>query len=139
MQASDPRFVSLAAQPGLASVDPGEVTPVLMVDLGIGGSALGRLTLYPAQSEGFAAIDTAVAGVLAVHAALAIAAMRQTAHLSAAMDSRSIVGQAQGIVMERNHVDADAAFALLRRYSQNNNLRLREVAQSLITTRQLAR
>jgi AmiR/NasT family two-component response regulator len=41
--------------------------------------------------------------------------------------------------MERFNVDADRAFAILRRYSQDNNFKLRDVAQRLIDTRKLPR
>ena len=39
--------------------------------------------------------------------------------------------------MERYQVDDDRAFAILRRYSQDNNTELRDVAQLLIDTRSL--
>ena len=41
------------------------------------------------------------------------------------------------MLMERFNLDADQAFAVLRRYSQDNNVKLRDVAQRLIDTRQL--
>ena len=42
-----------------------------------------------------------------------------------------------GILMERFDVDGDRAFAILKRYSQDNNTKLRDVAQHLIDTRKL--
>jgi AmiR/NasT family two-component response regulator len=42
-----------------------------------------------------------------------------------------------GLLMERYQVDDDRAFAILRRYSQDNNTKLRDVAQLLIDTRSL--
>jgi hypothetical protein len=39
--------------------------------------------------------------------------------------------------MERFAIDADQAFAVLRRYSQDNNVKLRIVADVLVTTRRL--
>jgi AmiR/NasT family two-component response regulator len=42
-----------------------------------------------------------------------------------------------GILMERYHLDSDQAFAVLRRYSQTTNTKLRLVAQELIDTRTL--
>lgn len=39
--------------------------------------------------------------------------------------------------MERFDLDADRAFTVLRRYSQDSNVKLRDVAQQLIDTRKL--
>ncbi len=57
--------------------------------------------------------------------------------MAAAVDARKLVGQAMGILMERYDLDADRAFAILKRYSQDTNTKLRDVAQRLITTRRL--
>ena len=54
-----------------------------------------------------------------------------------AMDARKLIGQTQGILMERFRVDAEGAFAILRRYSQDNNRKLRDVVMELINTRKL--
>jgi AmiR/NasT family two-component response regulator len=45
-----------------------------------------------------------------------------------------MIGQAQGILMERERVTADQAFDILRRASQDLNVRLNEVARTLIAT-----
>ena len=47
------------------------------------------------------------------------------------------IGQAQGILMERHGLDGDRAFEVLRRYSQDHNIKLRDVATHLSETRQL--
>lgn len=57
--------------------------------------------------------------------------------LSDAVDARTLVGQAQGILMERFGLDADQAFAVLRRYSQDHNIRLRHLSKQLVHTRLL--
>ena len=54
-----------------------------------------------------------------------------------AIDSRHQIGQAQGILMERYNLSADQAFAVLRRYSQEQNRKLREVANEVVSTRHL--
>ena len=54
-----------------------------------------------------------------------------------AMDSRHLIGQAQGILMERFQLDDAGAFAVLRRYSQDNNLKLHDVARLVVDTRRL--
>jgi AmiR/NasT family two-component response regulator len=45
-----------------------------------------------------------------------------------------MVGQAQGILMERERITADQAFDVLRRASQYMNVKLREVAETLVET-----
>ena len=45
-----------------------------------------------------------------------------------------MVGQAQGILMERERITADQAFDVLRRASQYMNIKLREVAETLVET-----
>jgi len=39
--------------------------------------------------------------------------------------------------MERYDLEEDRAFEVLRRYSQDHNLKLREVAEQLVSTRKL--
>jgi hypothetical protein len=49
----------------------------------------------------------------------------------------NMIVQAMGILMERYQIDDDRAFAILRRYSQDTNTKLGDVAQLLIDTRKL--
>ncbi|UZN03916.1 ANTAR domain-containing protein [Cellulomonas sp. S1-8] len=56
----------------------------------------------------------------------------ETSDLRAAMESRSVIDQAIGIVMAQNRCSADAALDLLRRASQRQNLKLRDLALSMV-------
>lgn len=132
---SHPQFTVTSTD--VDSSQPGEVAPRLMVDLTDGRSTVGTIAFCPAQPDGFSTHDITTAHLIAVHASLAIAAIRTTEDLSAAIEAHTIIGQALGIMMERCAIDADTAFAVLRRWSQDNNTRLQEVARSLITTRRL--
>ena len=100
-------------------------------------TVIGSLNFYDTQAEKFGAEDVDVAHLLARHAAVAMENARDTEHLWKAIDARNLIGQAQGILMERFGVEADQAFAVLRRYSQDHNLKLHLVAQRLIETRVL--
>jgi GAF domain-containing protein len=124
-----PDWAPKAAALGLRSV--------LAVRLAASGSTLGVLQLFNTEPYAFEAGDDAVAHILARHASVALANARQEASLWQAIDARKLVGQAQGILMERFGIDQDKAFAVLRRYSQDNNIKLRDVAQRLIDTRKL--
>ena len=58
-------------------------------------------------------------------------------NLQGAFGRRSIIEQAKGILMARNGIDADAAFALLKSHSQQNGDKLIDVAQAITKSHQL--
>ncbi|MFL6106612.1 MAG: ANTAR domain-containing protein [Marmoricola sp.] len=60
-----------------------------------------------------------------------------SADIDSLLAARAAVEQAKGILMERYSISDEAAFAVLRRHSQNSNRKLREVAQELVVTRRL--
>ena len=70
---------------------------------------------------------------------LGVEAYRATARLASglaeAMRTRAVIEQAKGIVMAERNVDTDGAFEILRRMSQDRNVKLREVAQAIVTAR----
>ncbi|MEU4607466.1 GAF and ANTAR domain-containing protein [Kribbella sp. NPDC023972] len=110
---------------------------VLDVPLTTSAGTVGVLGLYSTAPDAFGRDDEAIAHILARHASVAVASARQEATLAQAIDARMSVGQAMGILMERFDLGSDRAFAILRRYSQDTNTKLREVAQQLIDTRKL--
>ncbi|MFI5713463.1 GAF and ANTAR domain-containing protein [Kribbella sp. NPDC051620] len=118
------------------------VRSVLDVPLATGNgtrAAIGVLGLYSPEPDAFGADDEAIAHILARHASVAVAVARHEETMAQAVDARKLVGQAMGILMERFDVDGDRAFAILKRYSQDTNTKLRDVAQQLIDTRKLPR
>jgi GAF domain-containing protein len=124
-----PGWSSRAAALGLRSV--------LSVRLRTPTSTIGALNLFDTEADRFGIEDDAVAQLLANHAAVAVANARSESTLWRAIDARKLIGQAQGILMERFDLTDEQAFAVLRRYSQDNNVKLRDVAQRLIDTRKL--
>lgn len=101
----------------------------------------GALNLYAAYPSAFGVLDRARGQLLAALAALALSSARshedeerRSANLHTALDTREVIGQAQGILMERERISADKAFDILRRASQHLNVKLREVAQKLVDT-----
>jgi AmiR/NasT family two-component response regulator len=54
-------------------------------------------------------------------------------HLRSALHTRSIVGQAQGLLMHRFGYQTEPAFAALRKASQHSNTKLRDIAGLLIS------
>ena len=55
-----------------------------------------------------------------------------------AIDTRTVIGQAQVVLMERYRLSPSTAFAVLRRYSNRCNSKVVAVAEELITTASLA-
>lgn len=113
------------------------VGSLLLVRLRIGQRPAGLLLAGHPEPGSFDTDDAAVAHIVARHASIAVAGSRQQATLAEAVDARKLVGQAMGILMERYGIDADRAFAVLRRYSQDTNTKLRLIAIQLIETRAL--
>jgi GAF domain-containing protein len=116
------------------------VRSVLDVPLATGDGprrTVGVLGLYSPDPDAFSPDDEAIAHILARHASVALASARHEETMAQAVDARKLVGQAMGILMERFDVDGDRAFAILKRYSQDTNTKLRDVAQHLIDTRKL--
>jgi GAF domain-containing protein len=108
-----------------------------------GGVAIGALNLYSTQQQGFMEADepmgtelTAAASVVLANATAYWSAIELGEGLSEAMKSRAVIEQAKGLLMARSpDLDADAAFDLLRRASQRENVKLRDVAQRIVDRR----
>ncbi len=60
-------------------------------------------------------------------------------NLDEAMRSRAVIEQAKGILMARSSLDPDEAFDMLRRASQRENRKLRDVATDLVDRTQTGR
>ena len=95
----------------------------------------GSLNLYADTTDGFDEDDMAVATIFGRHASVAIAAAHNEDGLQVAIDARKLIGQAQGILMERFDIDADRAFTFLRRQSQDHNQKLRDIAAWIVENR----
>ncbi len=124
-----PTWASLVSEAGIRCL--------LSIRMYTSESVVGTLNLYSHRPAAFDLDDQAVAHILAQHAAIALASARRVDNLSQAVDARKRIGQAQGILMERYTLTADQAFEVLRRYSQDNNVKLRQVADILVETRAL--
>ncbi|NYJ73131.1 GAF and ANTAR domain-containing protein [Allobranchiibius huperziae] len=97
----------------------------------------GALNLYSERVDGFTAEDLVVADSLATHLAVAMADGEEIEHRGVAMINRTVIGQAEGILMERLGVLPEEAFAYLRGISQRSNRKLLDVARELVSTRVL--
>jgi GAF domain-containing protein len=133
--AEDPRWPHFGPQAGGAGI-----RSVLALPLTTNGS-LGALNLYARYPAAFGVVDRAKGVILASLAGLAVSAAhshedeeRRAENLNAALATREVIGQAQGILIERERISAAHAFDILRRASQHLNRKLRDVAQDLVET-----
>jgi transcriptional regulator with GAF, ATPase, and Fis domain len=99
---------------------------------------LGALNMYSMRVNAFGGgSDQAEGQALAAHIAVAFAAAQEIEGLNTALMNRTIIGQAEGILMERFGIGGDRAFQALRRVSSHTNLKLHRVARLLVETGQL--
>jgi GAF domain-containing protein len=113
------------------------VQSMLCFQLFTSDHSYGGINLYSDRPMAFDAHDEAVGLALAAHAAVALAASQTITTLNNAVGSRTAIGQAEGILMERFGLTADQAFSVLVRVSQNDNRRLALVAEELVKTRRI--
>ena len=110
---------------------------VLSAELHARGRRIGALNLYGTSEATFTPEDIALAALFARQGALALGYARTEEGLREALETRTVIGQAQGLLMERFEIDADRAFATLRRYSQHHNIKLKVLCHQLVVTRAL--
>ena len=110
---------------------------VLSIHLFTDARVLGALNLYYASVADFTDDEVETARMVAAHASVALARLRSERDLWRAIDSRHLIGQAQGILMERFQLSPEKAFAVLRRHSQQYNIKLHAVAAELVRTGRL--
>ena len=126
-----PEFARSARVAGVASY--------LSAPLHVDEMFVGSLNLYSMQAHGFGDLDEALLRLYTTAAAAAIGNARRytqardlATQLTQALDSRAVIDQARGILMATHGIDAQQAFALLAKESQNTNVKLREVAARLV-------
>jgi GAF domain-containing protein len=121
-----PTFSPLAVDFGIRSI--------LAFRLFVHEERLGALNLYARAPGAFTDESVHLGQVFAAHAAVAWDHAKETDGLQNAIVTRSLIGQAQGILMAENKITAEAAFGLLRDASQRRNVKLREIAQQVVDT-----
>ncbi|MFF8671719.1 GAF and ANTAR domain-containing protein [Streptomyces sp. NPDC015242] len=90
---------------------------------------LGALNLYSRRPGAFTEHSETAGWLLASHAAVAFSSARSHAQLEQAVSTRHVIGEAMGILMGSHRLTEEQAFDVLRRFSQENNIKLREVAR----------
>jgi hypothetical protein len=92
----------------------------------------GGLNLYSASAVALDAEALALAEMFATQGAVAMGHKRTVDELSEGLETRQVIGQATGLLMERYGLDASGAFQFLTRMSQASNLALRLIADEIV-------
>ncbi|MGR6964788.1 ANTAR domain-containing protein [Geodermatophilus sp. URMC 61] len=118
----------------------------LSVPLPISEGIAGAVNVYARKPHAFDEDSRSVATRFAAYAAVfaanmyAIEEARDLAdHLERRVESRAVVEQAKGILMERHELTADQAFQVLTRVAVNANTKVRDIADELVRTGELPR
>ena len=127
-----PEFSAAAREHGVIST--------LSLPLVAGETGVGALNLYARKESGFSHDDEVLGMELAAAAATVLAnagaywgASQLTEQLNQAIESRAVIEQAKGMLMARSpEMTPDDAFDLLRRASQRENVKLREIARRIV-------
>lgn len=116
-----------------------DVASALSAPMHAGGESLGAMKVYSNQPGAFDEADEELLVRFAAQAAIALANMqsldsarRLSEQLKAALSTRDVIATAKGVLMARDGVDEQTAFALLVSASRRENRRLRDVASDLL-------
>lgn len=125
-----PAFTPAALAAGLAAVHA--------LPMRLHGQAIGAMNLYSsrpgdlsdqAADLGQALADVATIGILHERALRRREVL--TEQLQHALNSRIMIEQAKGVLAERLHLTIDEAFALIRSYARDHDLKLADTARSI--------
>ncbi|MFD2090915.1 GAF and ANTAR domain-containing protein [Blastococcus deserti] len=132
-----PEFAAEAAAAGCGSV--------LSFPLPVRESVAGALTVYARQ---FTVADRRTRELISRFADYAVvpisnmylyeSALERAEHLAAALDSRAVIDQAKGVLMERFKLTPDQAFQALTRVSMETNTKVRDIAERFVRTGELS-
>ena len=128
------RWPAFAPEAHAAGFSSAHALPMRMHDEVIGALSLlarpQRVLDRPDLTTAQAVADVATIGILQQRAM--VAAQMLAGQLQHALDSRVTIEQAKGVLSERTGLDAEDAFAALRRFARNHNLRLGDVARGVV-------
>ena len=98
------------------------------------GQTFGALDFYSRRPHAYGAFSRIIGQVFASHAGVALKGAINEAGLQRAIETRDIIGQAKGIIMERLGLSGSEAFAMLTAISQRQNRPVRDIAHHIVTT-----
>jgi GAF domain-containing protein len=127
-----PAFARVCRDDGMRSL--------LALPLVSGEECVGAINLYGWAPAAFDAFDASLVRVAAARCADAVVAVsaldgvqRLAGQLEQAMASRAVIEQAKGVIMAMRGVPEHEAFEVLRKTSQDRNIKVRELAHQVVT------
>lgn len=121
-----PRYIPAAVERGVRSQ--------VGVQIFTNDKHLGGLNLYSTEHDEVDQESVDIACLFATHVAVMLGHVQKEHNLNQALQSRKMIGQAIGILMERYRIDENRAFQFLLRASSTSNVKLREVAEELVSS-----
>ncbi|MEV5967043.1 ANTAR domain-containing protein [Kribbella sp. NPDC051952] len=133
--AADHRYPEFAA----AAINAGYRSCLLLPLPSAGTSAAAAFSLFSVKPDAFSSTSYDIVLLFALNAGVAFDnvtlydnSTKLIEQLQAALHTRTIIGQAQGILMHRYEITSDIAFEVLKRASQDTNVKLRAVSLQLV-------
>ena len=120
-----PSYVSQVVRLGLRS----QLAVKISVD---DKGLLGGINMYSTISDEIEPEAESIAELFSIHAASRLGSVLELSQLNQAMHTRKVIGQAMGILMERYGIGEENAFGFLVRASQNDNVKLRDIAAGIV-------
>ncbi|MFN2490747.1 MAG: ANTAR domain-containing protein [Actinomycetota bacterium] len=115
------------------------ILSAMSAPLSVRARSIGALNVYSRSAKAFGAQEEEIARGLAEQVSVVLAnahaydrARALSAQLEDALQSNRMIGAAVGILMEREKCTEEKAFDVLRKVSQNKNMKLRDVALQLL-------
>lgn len=97
----------------------------------------GALNVYSTERDAFTDEDVLHGQTIAAMCAVVLARAIHDEQLATALESRTVIGQALGMVMERYDLDEETAFNVLRRLASQDNRKMRDLAAEVVADRRL--
>ena len=104
---------------------------------------VGALNIYSRTAMAFTPQDRELASVFAAEASSMLTSTgvdvtdEQLSSLrNAALETRRLIAQAEGVIMEREGIEADGAYSILCNYSRRSNRPFRERAEEVVASTQ---
>jgi GAF domain-containing protein len=126
-----PQFARACREDGMRSL--------LALPLVSGDACVGAINLYGWAPHAFDAFDASLVRVAASRCADAVVAVlaldgvqRLAGQLEQAMASRAVIEQAKGVIMAMRGVPEQEAFEVLRKTSQDRNIKVRELSHQIV-------
>jgi hypothetical protein len=139
--AADHRWPEFAA----TAINAGYRSALLLPLPAMNGSS-AAFSLFSAKVDAFGSTSYDIVLLFALHAGVTFDNLQLfndsrslIDQLRTALTTRTVIGQAQGVLMHRYAITSSVAFDVLKRASQDNNVKLRELSNDLVDAQNLGR